>query len=140
MSNSLVCWAKYSSKQALREACEEEARRRLFKFITIRSNANVYTVKCTADRCPWRLYARRAEGPNIWEIKTLRVHSCQGHNPTVDCSEPFQTNQSSPPFKCPLCKVQSSRMQNWKKYSLSVPILTVVKTLEGPAQGSNSKG
>nr|KAJ0190380.1 hypothetical protein LSAT_V11C800453860 [Lactuca sativa] len=67
----------YDNKQQLIFALSLKATREKFQFKTKHSNKNRYEVYCEIENCSWRLYAKRLDPTDEFEIRTFNnVHTC----------------------------------------------------------------
>nr|KAJ0224515.1 hypothetical protein LSAT_V11C100049030 [Lactuca sativa] len=67
----------YDNKQQLIFSLSLKATREKFQFKTKHSNKNRYEVYCEIENCSWRLYAKRLDPTDEFEIRTFNnVHTC----------------------------------------------------------------
>nr|KAJ0193520.1 hypothetical protein LSAT_V11C800401390 [Lactuca sativa] len=67
----------YDNKQQLIFSLSLKATREKFQFKTKHSNKNRYEVYCEIENCSWRLYAKRLDPTDEFEIRTFNnMHTC----------------------------------------------------------------
>ncbi|KAL2892888.1 BRCA1-A complex subunit RAP80 [Bienertia sinuspersici] len=89
-------WLLFTEKQQLRDVIRNYYIQSGFSVVVERASNHQYTVRCSDQRCPWRLHASKLVDGVTWAIKNIEPseHSCIETENSMSADEKKHTIQS----------------------------------------------